>query len=452
MDSAAPSNICNCDANLVGFGVAQRFSAAISGQSLEPALAAPRGSGLWVAQRFSAAINGQSLEPALAAAVAAWKGETFQRYLRAEPRNHGIPWKSGASAPRWDRKLIGALAPVETRIHTYNLCFLGFGNVNRTLVELLRNRESELRARHGISYRITGIASRRLGWLANPEGLDAHVAQPPSAAISQKSAQTPSTIPAWLAVAQADVLFEATSLNVQTGQPAIDHIRAALTHGAHAITANKGPIVHAYRELRDLAAAQGKLFLFESTVMDGVPIFSFFDQLPAIHLRGFHGILNSTTNVILTEMENGRTFDEALKKAQSLGIAETDATHDIDGWDAAVKTAALITVLMDVPIKLEDINREGIRNLTAEAVQAAKKAGRPYKLICRAKKTEKGIEPTVHPEQIPLTDPMSQITGTSSYIYFETDIFPGLALTEENPGLYATAYGMLADFVRAVTK
>ena len=312
------------------------------------------------------------------------------------------------------------------------------------------DREQELRDRHGIAFRITGIASRRLGWIANPEGLDAHVAQPPSAATPPKSPQTSKDIKAWLQAARADILFEATSLNVQTGQPAVDHIRAALHHGAHAITANKGPIVHAYRELRDLAAAQGKRFLFESTVMDGVPIFSLLPQLPLIHLQGFHGILNSTTNVILSEMENGLSFDESLKKAQSLGIAETDATHDIDGWDAAVKTAALITVLMDVPIKLEEIERKGIRSLTAEAVRAAKKGGRPYKLICRAKKTEKGITGTVRPEQIPQTDPMAQITGSSSYIHFETDIFPGLAITEENPGLYATAYGMLADFVRAV--
>ena len=257
-------------------------------------------------------------------------------------------------------------------------------------------------------------------------------------------------VQSWLQSAQANILFEATSLNVQNGQPAVDHIRAALTHGAHAITANKGPIVHAYRELRDLAAARGKRFLFESTVMDGVPIFSLFHQLPAIHLHGFHGILNSTTNVILSEMENSLTFDEALQKAQSLGIAETDATHDIDGYDAAVKTAALITVLMDIPIRLEEIQREGIRGLNAEAVRAAKKEAGPYKLVCRAKKEGSKVTATVRPEQIPQTDPMSRISGTSSYIYFETDIFPGLALTEENPGLYATAYGMLADFVRAV--
>ncbi len=350
---------------------------------------------------------------------------------------------------------MGFQPPRRIRIHTYNLCFLGFGNVNRTLVQLLRHRAHELRSVYGISFRITGIASRRLGWVADPEGLD-----PEACALRSDKSREPehmsSNVHAWLEAARADILFEATSLNVETGKPAIDHIRAALNHGAHAITANKGPIVHAYRELRDLAAAQDKRFLFESTVMDGVPIFSLFDQLPAIHLQGFHGILNSTTNVILSEMENGLSFDESLKKAQALGIAETDATHDIDGWDAVVKTAALITVLMDVPIKLEEISREGIRGLSAEAVRTARQEGRPYKLVCRANKRgnkkEKGITASVHPEQIPLTNPMAHINGTSSYIYFETDVFPGLAITEENPGLYATAYGMLADFVRAVRR
>jgi homoserine dehydrogenase len=267
---------------------------------------------------------------------------------------------------------------------------------------------------------------------------------------TQQKAPSATGVNDWLSAAQADVLFEATSLNVENGQPAIDHIRAALNHGAHAITANKGSIVHAYSELRDLAASKGRRFLFESTVMDGVPIFSLFDQLPAIHLQGFHGILNSTTNVILSQMEQGLSLDEALKKAQELGVAETDATHDIDGWDAAVKTAALITVLMDTPIRLDQIAREGIRDLTPQAVRNAKRDGWPFKLVCRARRTENGIDASVKPEKVLSTQPMAKITGTSSYVYFETDIFPGLAITEENPGLYATAYGLLADFVRAV--
>ena len=329
--------------------------------------------------------------------------------------------------------------------------------MNRTLVRLLEDRATELRDRYRISWRVTGVASRRLGWIADADGLDSAsvlalgVTSTPE--VSRAGAPAPhGDVREWLRAAQADILFEATSLNVENGQPGVDHIRQALEHGAHVITANKGPIVHAYRELRDLAASRGKRFLFESTVMDGVPIFSLFrETLPALHLHGFHGILNSTTNVILSGMEQGLTFDESLKKAQELGIAETDATHDIDGWDATVKTVALINVLMDVPIRLGEIEREGIRALSGEDVRAAQKQGQPYKLVCRAKRTASGVVASVRPEQIPFADPMAQIAGTSSYIYFETDIFPGLAITEENPCVYATAYGMLADFVRAAT-
>jgi len=302
---------------------------------------------------------------------------------------------------------------------------------------------------------MTGVASRHVGWIANSEGLDLRDARVPAHDLPKldrlSNAIRHSNLRDWLAASEPDVLFEATSLNVETGQPAVDYIRAALEHGAHTITANKGPIVHAYRELRDLAASKGKRFLFESTVLDGVPIFSLFHELPAVHLQGFHGILNSTTNVILSHMEQGLSFDEGLKKAQELGVAETDATHDIDGWDAAVKTAALITVLMDTPIRLDQIHREGIRGLTPQAVRTARRDGWAFKLVCRARRTANGIEAGVAPEKVLSTQPMAKISATSSYLYFETDIFPGLAISEENPGLFATAYGLLADFLRAVS-
>ncbi len=280
----------------------------------------------------------------------------------------------------------------ELLIRTYNLCLLGVGNVNRTLLRLLCSREQELQERYGIAWKITG------------------------------------------------------------GQPAIEHIRSALECGAHAITANKGPIVFAYDELRDLAAAKGKRFLFESTVMDGAPIFSLFrENLPTVHLRGFRGILNSTTNLILSGMEDGLSFEQALQKAQNIGVAETDASHDIDGWDAAVKVAALVTVLMGVQIRPGDVDREGIRGLTAETVRTARAAGRPYKLVCHAKRTSGGIRASVGPEQVPLSDPLAWIAGTSSIVCFETDMFPGLIIREDNPGLETTAYGMLADFIKAVS-
>jgi homoserine dehydrogenase len=321
--------------------------------------------------------------------------------------------------------------------------------VNRALVRLLQKKEPELRELD-IACRITGVATSRLGWLSNANGMELSSLASGNISATQNF-NRPANVRDWLRQAHADVLFEATSLDPHTGQPATDHIRAALEMGAHAITANKGPILHAYEELRLLAATKGRRFLFESTVMDGAPIFSLFrDSLPTVQLRGFRGILNSTTNVILSSMEDGLDFEQALRKAQEIGVAETDPTHDIDGWDAAVKVAALVNVLMGVPIRPDQIQRDGIRKLTREVICAARAAGKPYKLVCRAQRASQSVTASVGPEQLSLSDPLAWVAGTSSVVYFETDIFPGLAITETNPGVETTAYGMLADFIRAV--
>ena len=323
--------------------------------------------------------------------------------------------------------------------------------MNRALVELLRRKESELQQR-GIAWRITGVATRKTGWLADPKGFDLNVLLGKSSALpGWANPLLRDDFCDWLSTARANVLLEAISLDPYTGQPAIEYLRAALNMGIHAITANKGPVVHAYRELSTLAAEKGKQFLFESTVMDGVPIFSLFrDHLHGVQVHGFRGILNSTTNVILSGMESGLTFDQALKRAQDVGVAETNPSHDIDGWDATMKVAALVTVVMNTPIRPDQVQREGIRGLNADQVFSAHAAGHPYRLVCRAHRSGEQAEASVRPEQVPANDPLAQVTGTSSVVYFETDIFPGLIITEVNPGVEATAYGMYADFVRAV--
>jgi homoserine dehydrogenase len=328
----------------------------------------------------------------------------------------------------------------------YNLAVVGFGNVGRCLVGLLDRKRRELESTYGIAFRVTGIASRRLGWKFKSSGFDLQQLLTQGA-----DGESSLNVTGWLRASHADVLFEASSLNFETGQPAIDHIRAALNHRAHAISANKGPVVHGYRELIELAAQRKRKFLFESSVMDGIPIFSMFrESLPAIELRGFSGILNSTTNVILGEMEAGQTLEDAIVKAQQLGVAETDPSADIDGWDAAVKVSALVTVLMGVPLPPEKVARQGIRDLTSEKTRRAREEGAPYKLLCRANRQVAKIEASVGPERVPLTSPFAHVSGTSSIISFETDIFPALTITEENPGLEATAYGMLSDFINAV--
>lgn len=333
----------------------------------------------------------------------------------------------------------------------FALALLGFGNVGRALVQLLQSKQAELRERYDLEWTITGVASRRLGWHANPAGFD------PAALLrgdlgtlpGGTTSPGPEGLAAWLQATRASVLFENTSLNPHTGQPAIDYIRTALEAGVHVVTANKGPIVHAYQELSRLAASRGVQFLYEATVMGGAPIFSLFrGALPAANLLRFRGILNSTTNLILTEMENGESFDAAVRKAQALGIAETDPSFDVDGWDATVKVSALATVLMGAALRPQDVLREGIRQLTPEIVRAARLMGRPYKLVCAAEKRPDGsVAASVRPEQVPLEDPLATCMGATSIILFQMDVIHGLTLSELHPDAVTTAYGPLADLV-----
>ena len=298
-------------------------------------------------------------------------------------------------------------------------------------------------------WRLTGVATRRNGWLADPDGLN------PLSILNGRwptphHGYPPRNVREWLEHAKADMLFEASSLDVHSGQPAIDHIKAALELGAHAASVNKGPLVHALDELTSLARAKGKKFLYEGTVMDGVPIFSMFPLgLPATEMRGFSGVLNSTTNFVLTEIEKGRSFEEAIRRAQAMGVAETDPSADLDGWDAAVKVAALAIALMHVPLRLDQVRRTGIRELSEEKIRSVRASGMRYKLVCRAERRGDGVDCSVQPEILLASDPLATLEGTSSAIRFDLDVF-GLSLVEHNPGIDATGYGLLADFLRAV--
>jgi homoserine dehydrogenase len=192
----------------------------------------------------------------------------------------------------------------------------------------------------------------------------------------------------------------------------------------------------------------GKQFRFESTVMDGAPIFSLHrSTLPGAELLGFTGILNSCTNLLLERMESGETLDEAVKYGASIGITETDPSGDIDGWDASIKVAALSTVLMGIPLKPQDVEREGIRSITPAMLAEAKQAGERWKLVCRARRTAGSIQASVKPERVSSGSPLYSVSGTSSFVVFETDVLPGLGVLESDPGPETTAFGLLADML-----
>lgn len=329
----------------------------------------------------------------------------------------------------------------------YRICFLGFGNVGRALARLFVSKSAELRDTYGIEWEVVGVATRRMGWRASEKAIDV-------ARLLDGSDETEKMqgIDEWLARAKPDVVFETTSLNPETGQPAIEYLRKSLQAGAHTITANKAPLVYAYDELNQLAVAQDRRFMFEATVLDSAPVFSLFrETLPAVRVRGFSGAFNSTTNVIIETMEAGRNFDEGVKTAQELGVAETDPSHDVDGWDSIMKVCAMARVILKVPLLPSNVKREGIRGLDPATLQAARAEGRPYKLVSRVVVNADGsVSASVRPEQVATSDPLGGVRGTSLAIHFELDVMPGLTIMSHRPNLQSTAYGLLADFINAV--
>jgi homoserine dehydrogenase len=337
----------------------------------------------------------------------------------------------------------------------YNLALLGFGNVGQSLAQLLLDKRDELRDKYQLTYSITAIGTRSHGMVINTDGLDIEAAIRLAVNGSDLSTLStkcrPKNVFDLIRQCKADVLFENTPVNYQSGEPAISHLTFALEQDMHIITANKGPVVHAYSFLAKMAETKGRKFYFESTVMDGAPIFSLFrEALPAAQLFAFHGILNSTTNMILTRMENGESFDQAVTYCQKIGIAETDPSGDIDGWDAAVKVAALVTVLMGIHLNPADIQRKGIREITIDQIQNARLEGKRWKLICSAEKKNGRVMAKVWPKLIGPESPMYAAAGTTSMVVFETDILAGLSIVEQDPGPQTTAYGLLADFLNAV--
>jgi homoserine dehydrogenase len=338
----------------------------------------------------------------------------------------------------------------------YRLSFIGFGNVARSLARLLERKRDVLEQMYDITFSVTGIATGRHGFAVNPDGID--VGKALELFESGQSISALSTVPVQdstsvIQNSQANVMFENSPVNTQTGQPALDHIRLALNLGQHAITANKGPVVHGYGELMELASAKGKLFRFESTVLGGSPVFSVFrEAFPLAELASFKGILNATTNIILSRMENGESYDDAVRYCQSIGVAETDPTNDVDGWDAAIKVAALVTVLMNTPFTPQEVNPTGIRGITPEMIAQARTDGRRYKLVCAVEKMGDQIQARVAPELLDASSPLYGIMNSSTGVSFRTDVLPDYSIiVSEREGMgggpVETAYGLFADFV-----
>ncbi len=342
-----------------------------------------------------------------------------------------------------------------------DLVLVGFGNVARRFVRLLEERAGRLRLDHDLTWRVIAIATARHGALRDLDGLDARraleVVEAGQSLDGQASSREPSSTEFVRQTVeeakrrtpgQPIVMIETTVLDIERGQPAIDHVRAALESGADVISANKGPVAFAARELLDLAARQRRAFFFEGAVMDGIPIFNLVrETLPAVSITGFRGVVNSTTNYIITAMEAGGEFGAALAEMQAAGIAEADASFDVDGWDGAAKTAALINVLMGGRLTPRDIGRTGIGGLTGAVVREAVARNRRVRLVASAVLREGGVAGRVAPEELPADDLLATLGGQQNALILQTDLLGELAIVQRGSGLTQTAYALLSDLV-----
>jgi homoserine dehydrogenase len=333
-----------------------------------------------------------------------------------------------------------------------NLAFIGFGKVAREFARILDSRRALLEDEYGIEWRVTGIATASHGVIVRADGIDlAKALRLLEAGDSLNCIEgdwTGGDALEFIGRVEADIVFETTPLDPVAGEPAVGYIEMCLDRGINVVTANKGPVAFAYRRLKALAESRGVGFRFEGTVMDGAPIFNMVDRcLPATRLIRFAGILNSTTNLILSGIETGQSFDVCLEEARRLGILETDPDFDIDGWDAAVKAVALANVLMDVDLRPADVERVGIRLIDPEYVRAAAREGKAFRLVARGGKIETGARITVRPEIVERSSVMGLAKGTTNVLVIQTDLMGETVIVEESPGLQQTAYALLSDMI-----
>ncbi|MGQ0732447.1 MAG: homoserine dehydrogenase [Acidobacteriota bacterium] len=342
------------------------------------------------------------------------------------------------------------------------IVLIGFGNVTRRFVRLL----DEVADRLDFGWRLVAIATRHHGSVVDPEGIDATRAAALVEAAQSLDRLDPSPrersgidVIRQVADALADeagdghvVVVEATTLDIDRGEPAVSHVRASLESLAHVVTVNKGPAAFAYADLEALADSQDRVFFFEGAVMDGAPVFNLVrESMPAVDISGFRGVINTTCQYVLHEIERGVDMDDAIQDMQARGIAEADPSHDIDGWDGAAKTAALVNVLMGGGITPHDVSRMGIGDISPREMTEAMARGRRIRLVASAARHGGRLDARVEPELLDPGDPLAALGPTENALFLHTDLLGDIGIVQRTSSLTQTAYALLSD-VTAISR
>jgi len=332
------------------------------------------------------------------------------------------------------------------------LLFVGFGTVGQGLSELLNEKRDELAASYGFDAEVVGIADMLKGSAYDPEGLDLAEALA-RVGRGESLSDWPGVGRSWdaptmIAEAEADAMLEATYTDITTGQPATGHIRAALERGMHVTTTNKGPLALYSRELIAYARERGLQFLYEGTVMAGTPLLNLIrETLAGAGIREMRGILNGTTNYILTQMEGGMDYGAALAQAQQLGYAEAVPDADVLGWDALAKVTILANVVFGASLKPSDSPCQGITEISAGDIARAAADGERYKLIGRVWRDAGGVHASVAPQRLPSTHPLAGVGGATNAMTITTDVLGEVTIIGPGAGRRQTGFALLNDLL-----
>lgn len=333
---------------------------------------------------------------------------------------------------------------------TQKIALIGFGTVGQGISEILVNKKEYLKKHYGFEYSIVAVADFAYGNVYNPEGLNIEKMLDEARA-KQKFSTDQTTLDTVSLIRQcnATVVCELTYTDLKTGGPAIDHVRAALETGKHVVTSNKGPAALKYLEFKQLADSKGVKFLIEGTVCAGTPIINLTrGPLAGCEISKIRGILNGTTNYMLTEMEKGMDYAAVLKVAQELGYAEADPTGDVEGHDARGKVTILVNVVMGIPMSIENVSCEGITKITSEDMKKAKEQNCRWKLIGSIEKKADGtVVAGVKPEMVPLTHPLAGVMGATNALTFTTDLLGDVTIVGAGAGRMQTGFAILTDLL-----
>ena len=335
---------------------------------------------------------------------------------------------------------------------TYRLALIGFGNVGQGFAQILRDHGQSLAQHFDAIFQIVAVSDFVLGSLYDPDGIDpALLLEAVGKAGHLRDVAAPHK--GWDALetitrSNADIVVEMSFTDLGTGEPAASHMRAALAAGKHVATTNKGPIALHYPELAALARQNNVRIEAEGTVMSGTPaILLGQEQLAGAGIVRIQGILNGTTNYILTQMESGASYADALKEAQARGYAEADPTGDVEGIDAAGKVVILANLLMGESLTMADVKRTGITGITVADVAAARKASERWKLIGTVENVGGKCRASVQPVRLPLAHPLASISGATNAITYSTEFLGDVTLVGPGAGRIETGYAVISDLL-----